>query len=174
MHDGITRCRKSFSNVSVHETIKIIKENVYNHPSIPPPAIQPKILEKFLLSCTKKFPFYDPSDNIYVQIDRFSMVSQLGPTIFEFYMSYIENKIVKTTISKPKIYIRYVDDIFIAAHSYKEINKFKPNSRKNLALNFISELNINKKNAFLEFLTDSINNNNVSMFVRLRIYWRVS
>ena len=55
-----------FTNVPVHETIKIIIENDYNHPSIPPPAIQPKILEKLLLICTTKVPFNDPSGNIYL------------------------------------------------------------------------------------------------------------
>ena len=53
------------------------------------------------------------------------MGSPLSPTISEFYMSHIENKIFETTITKPKIYVRYVDNIFIATHSYDEINKLK-------------------------------------------------
>ena len=56
----------------------------------------------------------------------------LGPTISEFYMSYIENKIFKTTITKPKIYVSYVDDIFIATHSYNEINKLEQTLEKKL------------------------------------------
>ena len=70
-------------------------ENVYNHPSIPPPAIQLIILEKILLTCPTKVTFYDPSGNIYIRIDGISMGSPLGPTIYEFYMSHIENKIFK-------------------------------------------------------------------------------
>ena len=76
-----------FTNVLVHETIKIIIENVYNHPSIPPPAIQPKILEKILLICPTKVSFYDPSGSLYIQIDDISMGLPLGPTISEFYAS---------------------------------------------------------------------------------------
>ena len=53
------------------------------------------------------------------------MGSPLGPNISEFYMSHNENKIFKTIITKPKIYIHYVDDIFIATHSYDEINKIR-------------------------------------------------
>ena len=45
-------------------------------------------------------------------------------------MSHTENKTFKT-ISKPKIYVRYVDDIFIATHSYDEINKLKQTLKKN-------------------------------------------
>ena len=53
------------------------------------------------------------------------MDSPFVPLSPEFYMSHIENKIFKTMITKPKIYVRYVDAIFIAAHSYDEINKLK-------------------------------------------------
>ena len=50
----------------------------------------------------------------------------LDSTISKFYMSHIENKIYKTIITKPMIYVRNVDDIFIATHSsYDEINKLK-------------------------------------------------
>ena len=125
-----------FTNVSVYEIIKIIIENVYNHPYIPPPTIQPKILEKFLIICTTKVPFYDPSGNIYIQIDGISMGSYLGITVSVFYMSYIENKIFKTVITKPKIYIRNIDDIFIATYSYEEINKLKQTLKKKLRTKF--------------------------------------
>ena len=67
----------------------------------------------------------------------------LGPTISEFYMSYIKNKIFKTIITKPKIYIHYIDNIFIATHSYDEINKLKKT-----VLKFTTKLNMNKKNPF--------------------------
>ena len=53
------------------------------------------------------------------------MGSLLGSTISGFYMSHIKNKIFKTRITKPKIYIRYVDDIFITTHFYDKINKLK-------------------------------------------------
>ena len=60
------------------------------------------------------------------------MESPLGPTISEFFMSHIENKIFETIITKPKIYARYVDNIFIATRSYDEINKFKQTLEKKL------------------------------------------
>ena len=58
------------------------------------------------------------------------MGSPLGPTISVFYISHIKNKIFKTIITKSKIYVRYVDDIFIATHSYDEINKLKQTLEK--------------------------------------------
>ena len=55
------------------------------------------------------------------------MGSPLGPTISKFYMSYIENKIFKTIITKPKIYVCYLDDI-LSQHTpttkLSNLNKF--------------------------------------------------
>ena len=58
------------------------------------------------------------------------MGSPLGPTISNFYMSHIRNKIFETIITKPKIYVRYVDVIFIVTHSYDEISKLKQTLEK--------------------------------------------
>ena len=82
------------------------------------------------------------------------MGSALDPTISEFYMSHIESKIFKTMITKSKIYVRYVDDIFIRKHSYDEINKLEQTLEKNSVLNFTTELKI----PFFDVLTDSTNN----------------
>ena len=49
------------------------------------------------------------------------MGSPLDPTISEFYISHIENRVFTTIITKPKIYVCYVDNIFITTHSYDEI-----------------------------------------------------
>ena len=77
------------------------------------------------------------------------MGSPLGPTISEFYISHIKNKISQTIITKPKIYVRYVD-IFIATHSYDEINNLKQTlkKKKKSVLNFTTELKVNKRIPF--------------------------
>ena len=53
------------------------------------------------------------------------MESTLGPTVSEFYMSSIENKIIKTILTRPKMYVGYVDNIFTSTHSNDEIDKLK-------------------------------------------------
>ena len=67
-------------------------------------------------------------------------------------MSHIENKIFKIKITKPKIYVRYVDNILIAAHSYNEINELKQTLKKNSVLDFTTEFNINKESLSLMYL----------------------
>ena len=81
-----------FTDVPIQEAIKIIIENVYNHLSIPPPAIKPNILEKHLHACTTQVSFYIPSGKIYTLIDGISMDSPLGHSISEFYISHIEKQ----------------------------------------------------------------------------------
>ena len=53
------------------------------------------------------------------------MGSPLGPTISEFSLSLIKNKIFKTIITKPNIVVHDVYDIFIATHYYDDITKLK-------------------------------------------------
>ena len=66
-------------------------------------------------------------------------------------------------ITKPKIFVCYVNNVFSATHFYDKINKLKQALEKNSVLNFTTELNINKKKIpFLNVLTDSNNNNKLT------------
>ena len=73
-----------------------------------------------------KGAFWSPSTTVvnftYMQTDCISMGVTPWSYISELYLSHIENKISKTIITKPKIDVRYVDDISISTHSYDEIN----------------------------------------------------
>ena len=132
MHNGITWCRKPFY---LHSSSQNHKNNNQKHlwsPLNSSSSYTTKNSLRLLLICTTKVPFYDPSGNIYlyIYIDGISMGSPSDPTISEFYMSRFESKIFKTII-KSKIYVRYVDNIFVTTHSYSEINRFKQTLEKN-------------------------------------------
>ena len=49
------------------------------------------------------FHWFTPPGKIYIQNDGILIGSPFGPTISEFYMSIIENKIFEIIITKPKI-----------------------------------------------------------------------
>ena len=61
-----------FTNVPVHETIKIILENVYNHKDIHPPNIDKDFLKELLPICTTCTPF-EFDKEIYKKINEVSM-----------------------------------------------------------------------------------------------------
>ena len=100
---------------------KTIVENIYNYPSIPPDCNKTKHPRKPppCFHCTSSF-----LRSFWKNINGISIGSRLGPSIFEFYISHIKNKIFNT-IKKSKIYDQYVDDIFFETQSHDEINKIK-------------------------------------------------
>ena len=54
-----------FTNVPVDETIGILLENVYSHPSIPAPRVPKAVLRRLLEICTKDTPFRCPEGKLY-------------------------------------------------------------------------------------------------------------
>ena len=155
-----------FTNVPVKETIKIILENVYNHPNLSPPKVSKSNLEKMLLICTTKTPFKTPNDQMYVQIDGVSMGSCLGPTFANFYMCNLENKILPTLSKTPYIYARYVDDIFLEINNVNSLITMKDAMEQNSVLKFTYELNIERKIPFLDIQVHDKNNSFVTSVYR--------
>ena len=92
------------------------------------------------------------------------MGSPLGPTTSEFYMSHIENKILKTIITKPKIYVRNVDDIFIATHSND--NNFTNKQVDQQIKLYLHKIHNNDN-------TTTTNNNNNNNTNRINLYYRI-
>jgi hypothetical protein len=141
-----------FTNVPVHETIDIILDNVYNHPTLEPPEISKVILKKLLTTCTTKSPFRNIDGSLYVQTDGVSMGSPLGPTLASFYMCHLENSAFDNLTTKPKIYCRYVDDCFVVMDSVDELHALKEYFENNSVLRFTYETEIKRKLPFLDVL----------------------
>ena len=130
-----------FTNVPVQDTIDIICNNVYNHSSIPPPTISQKILKQLLQICTTKTPFRNVNGDIYLQCDGVSMGNSLGPTFANYYMCHVENTVFEACPTlKPKLYVRYVDDIFLIVDSLNSLNNVKEAFEQNSVLNFTFEV----------------------------------
>ena len=56
---------------------------------------------------------YMYQDELYQQINGVTMGSPLGLTLANFFMANLETKLMnKLQTPKPKLYLRYVDDIF--------------------------------------------------------------
>ena len=53
------------------------------------------------------------NDEIFKQIDGVAMGSPLGPTLANFFSANFDNKLLNETNDfYPKLYLRYVDDVF--------------------------------------------------------------
>ena len=67
-----------FTSVPVEDTISIILQEAYNHPTQPPPDIQRNHLQELLKICTTQTPF-NFNGNTFVQSDGVSIGSRWGP-----------------------------------------------------------------------------------------------
>ena len=75
-----------FTNVPFMETVGIIVQAAYNHPTLPAPSLPSHVLQELLIICTTETPVQFRGET-YVQIDGVSMGFPLGPTFAaDFYM----------------------------------------------------------------------------------------
>ena len=139
-----------FTNVPVQETIELICKRIY-HSDETPLTIPEDTLRSLLQICTMEAPFYGPDNNMYVQHDGVAMGSPLGPLFANFYMGSIEEKIFNEHPElKPKIYTRYVDDIFLNTTDENSVAQIVTTFKDNSALNFTHEIEEDNKIAFLD------------------------
>lgn len=73
----------------------------------------------------------------------------LGPTFANFYMGYLE-ELIFTNFRKPKVYCRYVDDIFIVTENVREIINLKEKFEECSVLKLTYELEKDKNINFLD------------------------
>jgi hypothetical protein len=139
-----------FTNVPVHETIKIILDETYRNSSHIPPSIPENTIRELLLLCTTKTPFQFDGKT-YLQVDGVSMGSPLGPLFANFYMSHLENKVLSQNLSfKPSFYVRYVDDTLAVFNSFDDLLRFIECLKSNSCLNFTYESPITDNFNFLD------------------------
>ena len=142
-----------FTNIPVDETINIIIQEVYNHPSLPPLEIPAESLRNLLKICTTKTPFKSPNGDIYLQTDGVSMGSPLGPTFANFYAGHIENKVfTEKPHLKPEIYCRFVDDSFLVIKKFSELEILKQEFENCSCLKYTYEIESCKKIPFLDVM----------------------
>ena len=64
-------------------------------------------------------------NKLYQQYDGVSMGSPLGPTIANFFLANMDNKILQNNADiHPKLYLIYVDDIFCVFNNETSSDRF--------------------------------------------------
>ena len=115
-----------FTNVPLDQTIQIIADTIYNseQPNPNQPIFEKRMFIKLLQLATKGIFMH--KDKFYQQHDGVSMGSPLGPTIANFFLAHMENKVLNSSGFDflPKLYLRYVDDIFAVFPDDESCTKF--------------------------------------------------
>ena len=139
-----------FTNVDVDRTIDFILNRVYRCGDTTPLNIPERSLKMLLEICTKEAPFTCPSGRMYKQIDGVAMGSPLGVLFANFFMGTIEAQLLAE--SRPSIYCRYVDDIFVRIRDLNELQALKDRFIMASGLNFTFEESTNGHLPFLDVL----------------------
>ena len=84
----------------------------------------------------------------YKQLDEISMGSPLGPTLANFFSGSLEKKIFDDeTIDLPKLYLRYIDDVYAVFENESTCEKFlKVANSKHENIRFTMEISTDAKN----------------------------
>ena len=91
-------------------------------------------------------------DKLYRQVDGVAMGSPLGPSLANFFLGHLEKyKIFENLNINPKLYIRYVDDIFAIFDKNISYDKFFDHiNNQHPQIKFTVEKSINNSLAFLD------------------------
>ncbi|XP_076028482.1 uncharacterized protein LOC143017581 [Oratosquilla oratoria] len=120
-----------FTNIPVLRTTDIIVDYVYHHPTLPPPKIPKTIMKVMLLACTIEAPLKCPQ----------------------------ESKALLSLTTKPHLYLRYVNNIFVYVSDVHVLEELRSNLQAISELQFSTELNVNNKIPFLDVLVDATSDN---------------
>ncbi|XP_064104335.1 uncharacterized protein LOC135214197 [Macrobrachium nipponense] len=140
-----------FANVPVDETIGIILEKVYRNPDMQPLNIPEESPKTLLDICTKRTPFTTHRGQMFRQKDGMAMGSPLGVLFANFYMGTVEERVFSQHRC-PRMYARYIDDIFIQADSKEEVEALRQRFLLNSALDFTIEFSSEDRLPFLDVL----------------------
>ena len=147
-----------FTNVPVAETIDLICDRVYRDDTTPTLAVPENALRRLLQLCTMSAPFVTHRGDLYTQVDGVAMGSPLGVLFADFYMGVVEQRVFNNH-PKPAIYCRYVDDTFVKASSFQEIEQLRQKFEECSTLRFTCE---QSEGGTLPFLDISVHQNDTT------------
>ena len=111
-----------FTNIPLRETIDIITQKIYSDKTCAPPIRKEHFTELLSIATQGMFLY---KNKLYQLIDGVAMGSPLGPTLANFFLATVEMKLLTQNLDcSPKLYLRYVDDIFAIFEEEKSSSKF--------------------------------------------------
>ncbi|XP_076056277.1 uncharacterized protein LOC143034223 [Oratosquilla oratoria] len=123
-----------FTHVPTQETIEIILDYFYRSGRIPL-SIPERLLKEILEAYTMEALFLSHRREIFRQVDGVAMGSSLGVLFANMYMVAVETRTFNSH-HRPRIYARYIDDIFISIRESSETMKLADTLKANSVLNF--------------------------------------
>ncbi|KAJ8909510.1 hypothetical protein NQ315_012834 [Exocentrus adspersus] len=143
-----------FTNVPVDKTLSIVKNKLENDSSFKYRTKLNVTAFMELLTLCIKTTYFQLENDFYQQDFGMAMGSSLSPIMSNIFMEYFEETYVKNYTNKPKIWWRYVDDVFsVWPHGQDSLTQFL-NFLNNIepTIKFTLELEENNKLPFLDVM----------------------
>ena len=114
-----------FTNILLEERIQLIAKSIYDskHQDGNKQTIPRDIFIKLLSMATQGM--FVHKNILYQQCEGVSTKSPLGPTITNYFLAKMDTKILQRGAHfHPRLYLRYVDDIFCVCNNETSFDKF--------------------------------------------------
>ncbi|CAF1073952.1 unnamed protein product [Rotaria magnacalcarata] len=109
-----------YTNVPAKEAIEIAVKDMIKSKTINNTPFNEIQLKRLLEIAVHNIPFRFMNDN-FLQTDGVAMGSPLEPILADIFMTNLEKKLNRFSKNKPKVWYRYVDDIFCIFNSEQNI-----------------------------------------------------
>ena len=109
-----------------------------------------------LLTVCVQTTYFQLEDKFYQQEFGMAMGSPLSPIMSNIYMENFEDEVINQSMSKPKMWLRYVDDTFVIwPHGTEKLNQFLESLNNHApSIKFTMEVESNKQLPFLDVLVE--------------------
>src|SRR5579859_3284631 len=149
-----------FTNVPTEETLEILKEKLDNDDNLSSRTPIPKDSVLALTRLCITTTYFQYKDDFYQQKSGMAMGSPLSPLMANMFMEWFEQRAIDTAPKKPKMWLRYVDDVYCQWQHGKEslqglldhLNGIHPNIR------FTMEVEQDGKLPFLDVNIERVGN----------------
>ena len=112
-----------FTNVPLAETIELVIERLYDNNNSNAIPFEKSVFRQLMFMAMQGLFMYN--DKLYKQIDGVTMGSPLGPTLANFFLGCLQEKIFEHNCNVvPKLYLRYIDDSYALFDNKKDCFKF--------------------------------------------------
>lgn len=141
-----------FTNIPVNETLTIIETRLNNDNTLKSRTKLPvNVIMELLKLCTES-NYFELEGQFYRQDEGMAMGSPLSPIFANIFMEDFEQKAIASARLQPKVWLRYVDDVFaVWSHGDDKLDEFNEhlnNISPNIKLT--TEIEQDNKLAFLD------------------------
>jgi len=123
-------------------------------------SMPPDVICEYMEFCLRS-TYFQVEDGFFEQLEGAAMGSPLSPIVANLFMESFEKRALQTAEVRPRVWLRYVDDIFaVWSGSEQQLRRFHEHlNHQHPNIQFTTEEESNGKIAFLDVQVERYGNN---------------